>query len=90
MQPLNPKFHNTFSSKELETLINDATASSYDTIVIATEDYFFELSSDRGEELEIYCDEHSNSSNRILSKEEFLKLYPSSKMLEVVNLEMDE
>jgi len=58
--------------------------------VIATEDYFFELRGDRGEELEIYCDEHSNSSNRILSKEEFLELYPSSKMLEVVNLEMDE
>jgi len=90
MQTLNPKFYQVFSQEELDTISQNATALSHDVIVIATDEYFFELSADVGEELEIYCDNYSDNTARTLNKEEFLKLYQSSPLLDVVDVEMEE
>jgi len=81
---VNAKFLNVFSKEELKDIMDNATSISADCIVIVTENNFFELSADIGDELDIYCDEHNNSSARKLSKDEFMKLYKSSPLIGTV------
>lgn len=87
---VNAKFLNVFSKEELKDIMDNATSISADCIVIATENNFFELSADMGVELDIYCDEHNNSSARKISKNEFMKLYKSSPLMGTVKISINE
>ena len=87
---VNTKFLNVFSKDELKDIMDNATSISADCIVIATENNFFELSADMGDELDIYCDEHNNSSARKLLKDEFMMLYKSSPLMGTLKLSINE
>lgn len=87
---VNSKFLKVFSEDELEDIMDNATSISADCIVIATENNYFELSADVGDELDIYCDEHNNSSARKLLKDEFMKLYKNSPLMDTVKLSLNE
>jgi len=87
---VNAKFLNVFSKDELKDIMDNATSISPDCIVIATENNYFELSADVDDKLDIYCDEHNNSSTRKLSKDEFMRLYKRSPLMGKVKFSMDE
>ena len=87
---VNPKFLKVFSKDELKDIMDNATSISADCIVIATENNLFELSADMGDELDIHCDEHNNSSARKISKGEFMKLYKSSPLMGTVKISINE
>ncbi len=86
---MNAKFLELFSSDELADIVENATAVSEDCIVITTEDNLFELRADRGDVLEIYCDDHRNDTGRQLTKDEFMHLYKNSSLMETYHKEMD-
>ena len=84
----NQKFLDIFSTDELEDIIDNAISFNANCIIIATETHFFELSADMGNELDIYCDGHSNDTAKKLRKDEFMKLYKSGILMnsEKVNM----
>ncbi len=69
---MNQKFHNLFSKKEMKKILNIATLYNDDIIVIHTEKYFFELSADLSDKVEIYFD-NQTTEGKIISKNEFLE-----------------
>lgn len=81
---LNSKFIKLFDKAQLKDIVKHASLLSQDCIVIATNTYFFELSADRGNEIEIYCDEYSNITGRKLSKDNFMCMYKCSPQLAAV------
>ena len=85
-----PYFLDVFTVKELEDIIKYATVVTKKCIVIATEDYFFELSADIGNKLDIYCDRNKNGTQQKVTKDEFIKLYKISPLLKVEHIHLDE
>ncbi len=79
MKPANIKFNqrflDLFSNDELQNIIGKSISFSADCIVISTDTHFCELSADMGDALEIYCDEHSNDTAKMLTKDEFMTLF---------------
>lgn len=69
---MNQKFHNLFSKEEMKKILDIVTLYNDDIIVIHTDKYFFELSADLSDKVEIYFD-NQTTEGRILSKDEFLK-----------------
>jgi len=69
---MNQKFHDLFSKQEIEKILEVATLYNSDVVVANTKKYFFELSADLSDKLEIYFD-NQITEGRSLSKEEFLK-----------------
>jgi hypothetical protein len=86
----NQKFLEVFSEDELNDIINNATVITKNCIIISTEDHFFELSADRGDTLDIYCDSNINDTNKQLTKDEFMKLYKKSPLVEMQHINVDE
>jgi len=79
MKPkFNQKFYDTFTKDELDIVLSYSFLVGYDCIVINTELYFFELSADVKDILDIYYDCTKSDANGILTKDEFLKLLQSS------------
>jgi len=69
---MNQKFHDFFSKQEIEKILEVATLYNSDVVVANTEKYFFELSADFSDEIEIYFDNQITEGSS-LSKEEFLE-----------------
>jgi len=89
-QKLNKIFYNNFTSNELEEILKIAYGVSEDRIYIIFEDYTFNLYIKDGK-LNIYCDDNDNISNsKIISKDEFIKLYKPSLLVEIVEFEINE
>jgi len=84
------RFLDAFTTKQLEDIVNYATVVGDTCIVIVTEDYFFELSADIGDSLDIYCESNKTNKSIPLTKEEFLKLYKSSPIVKVECAYVDE
>ena len=84
------KFLDAFTLEELEDISNHATAIGPDCIVVTTEENFFELSADIGEELDIYCNNNTTYEGRKLTKVEFMELYKSSPTQELNVMAIDE
>lgn len=89
-----PEFHqrflDTFSIDELNDIIDNATVVTQNSIIISTEDNFFELSAGVGSGLNIYCDSNENDTNSQLTKEEFMKLYKNSPLMKMQHIIVDE
>lgn len=85
-----PNFLELFSKDELEDIVENAISVSKDCIVIITKDYFFELSADVGESLNIYCDDNTCNKDQKLTKDEFMKLYKKSILLKCQDVNIDE
>ena len=84
-------FLDTFTQEELEDIVAHAEMISKNVIIISTEDNFFELSADTGDELEIFCE--SNSSDNMqkqVTKAEFIKLYKNSPLMKSLHMSIDE
>jgi hypothetical protein len=84
------RFLDAFTTKQLEDIVNYATFVGKNCIVIVTEDYFFELSADIGDRLDIYCESNKDNKSIPLTKEEFLELYRSSPIAKVEHMCIDE
>jgi hypothetical protein len=85
-----PKFFEVFNEDELKEIYEKSCCGGYSCYVIFNEKYFFELSADLGDELEIYCDEcESNENGEILDKEEFFKRLRAYPLQEVKVIEVD-
>jgi len=70
-----PRFFEIFNEDELREIDEKSCVCSYECYVIFNEKYFFELSADIGDELEIYCDEPlaDYENGEVLDKDEFFK-----------------
>ncbi|MDQ7060406.1 MAG: hypothetical protein Q9M43_04500 [Sulfurimonas sp.] len=86
----NPKFLKLFNEIELRDIVKSASAYGNDCLVVTTEDYFFELSADIGNEVEIYCENNTSFEANKLSKEEFLHLYKTSPLSKLSCLSVKE
>ena len=51
-----PRFFETFSDNELREIYEKSCLCTYECYVILNEKYFFELSANTDNKLEIYCD----------------------------------
>lgn len=87
---MNSKFRDIFTQKELQEIVKYASTYSEECIVIMNEKYFFELSADMSDDVEIYCDEHENSTGRLISKQEFMEIYRSDKPTEMMHVTIDD
>ncbi len=87
---LHQKFLEFFSRDELEDIVKNSAVVSDNCIIIQTQENFFELSIDIGKKLDIYCNNNSNAIERKLSKDEFLKLYKVSPLMEMHYINIDE
>jgi len=86
-----PKFFEVFNEDELKEIYEKACCGGYECYVIFNEKYFFELSADIGEKLDIYCDECENYENgEILDRDEFLKRLRAYPPREVKCITIDE
>ena len=74
------KFYEYFTEEELEKVLRMASVWGHSCIVISTEKYFFELSADLGEGIEIYYDEQGNEERNhgIIDKVTFFNLLEAS------------
>ena len=69
-----PKFFEVFNEDELKEIYDRAFCGTEECYVIFNQKYFFELSADIGDELEIYCDECATyDKGEVIDKDEFLK-----------------
>ena len=75
---LHQRFNDTFTFDELKEILDRASVISDYSILISTKKYFFELSADIGNSLDIFCYDNENHSEKKLTKEEFIKLYQIS------------
>jgi hypothetical protein len=86
---LHQRFLDVFTSKELKEIVKSATAVGEKCIIISTTDYFFELSADIGDKLDIYCVENKNNTQLKLTKDEFIKLYKNSPLIEMQHITIE-
>lgn len=84
-------FKDIFSFDELKSIIDGASVlvdTEFDitvySILISTKEYYFELSANIGECLDIYCYNNENHTEQKLQKDEFMNLYKSS-LLEIMD-----
>jgi len=69
-----PKFFEVFNEDELKEIYERAFCGTEECYVIFNQKYFFELSADIDDELEIYCDEcETYDKGEVIDKDEFLK-----------------
>ena len=87
---LHQRFSDVFANEELEDIIKAAMVVTEKCIIISTEDNFFELSADIGDKLDIYCDSNKNDTQVQLTKDEFIKLYKSSPLMEMQHINIDD
>jgi len=87
---LHQRFLDVFTDEELEDIIENAMVITENCIMINTKDYFFELSSDIRDKLDIFCYNSINSSEGKLTKIEFIKLYKSSLLMEMQHINIDD
>ncbi len=86
---INKKFLELFNKGEMNDIISHASAVSEDCIVIATETHFFELSANIVDSIDIYCDGHDGGSSKKLTKNEFIKIYKSSPLMNNIQADLD-
>jgi len=84
------RFLDIFTDKELNVIVNNATVVTENCIMINTTNNFFELSADIGGKLYIYCNSNENDTEQQLTKDEFMKLYKSSPLLEMKHINIDD
>ena len=84
------RFLDTFTIDELKDIVDNATVVTENSIIISTEDNFFELSADIGDSLDIYCDSNKNDTNMQLTKDEFMQLYKKSPLIKMQHISIDE
>jgi len=84
------RFLDTFTIDELNDIVDNSTAVTENSIVIFTEDNFFELSADIGDNLDIYCNNNKNNTNMQLTKDEFMQLYKKSPLTKMQHISIDE
>jgi len=87
---LHQRFLDTFTIDELTDIVDNATVVTKNSIIISTEDNFFELSADIGDSLDIYCDSNKNDKNIQLTKDEFMQLYKKSPLMKIEHISIDE
>ncbi|SFP84773.1 hypothetical protein [Hydrogenimonas thermophila] len=69
-----PKFFEVFNEDELKEIYERSFCGTEECYVIFNQKYFFELSADIDDELEIYCDECTTyNKGEVIDKYEFLK-----------------
>jgi len=85
----NIKFLDSFTKEEMKDIVDNATVVIENCIMINTKDYFFELSIDNNEEVDIFCYSSVDSSENKLSKLEFIKFYKSNQIeeIDIINIE---
>jgi len=76
-QIFNKKFLNFFTKKEMNEIVDASIAISDNTIIVDTENYFFELSVGP-ESLEIFC--YTEGEEKYIDKYEFMELYKNRKV----------
>ena len=59
-------------------------------IIISTKDNFFELSADMDDSLDIYCNDNKYNTGSQLTKEEFMKFYKNTPLMEMPHINIDE
>ncbi len=84
------RFLDTFTIDELKDIVDNATVVTENSIIISTEDNFFELSADIGDSLDIYCDSNKNDTNMQLTKDEFMQLYKKSPLMKMQHISIDK
>ncbi len=84
------RFLDIFTDKELNDIVNNATVVTENCIMINTINNFFELSADIGDKLYIYCNSNENVTEQQLTKDEFMKFYKSSPLLEMKHINIDD
>lgn len=83
------RFLDTFTIDELNDIVDNAMVVTQNSIIISTEDNFFELSPGSGDSLDIYCDSNKNDTNKQLTKDEFMTLYKGSESVEIPHINVD-
>lgn len=83
-------FEGIFTNEELEDIVENATVVTENSIVLSTEDNFFELSLGIGDSVDIYCDSNNDDTNKQLTKDEFMKLYKNSPSMQMKHIIIDE
>ena len=86
----NQFFLDIFTNEELKDIVANAMVVTENCIIIQTIDYFFELSANVGDKLDIYCDANKNDTQAQLTKDEFIKLYKSSPIMQMEHICIDE
>jgi molecular chaperone DnaK (HSP70) len=84
------RFLDTFTIDELNDIIENAMVVTKNSIIISTEDNFFELSANESDTLDIYCDSNKDDTNKQLTKDEFMKLYKDSSLIEMQHINVDD
>jgi len=83
-------FSDTFTLDELNDICDNATVVTQITIMLSTKDNFFELSADGSDKLNIYCNNNHDSTEKQLTKDEFMKLYKESSLVDIHIINVDE
>ena len=83
----NKKFLNFFTNEEMIEIENNAMVISDNCIIITTKKYFFELSV--GESLEIFCMNEIDNSEDTITKDNFIKLFKKSIVVDMPIIEVD-
>ncbi len=84
------RFLDIFTIAELNDIVDNAMVVTQNRIIISTKDNFFELSADMGDSLDIYCNDNKNNTGSQLTKEEFMKLFKSSPLMEMPHINIGE
>ncbi len=87
---LHQRFLEIFTEEELKDIIEHSMIVTEKYIIIQTEDNFFELSVNADGKLDIYCDANKNDTQIYLTKDEFMKLYKSSPLMEMQHINVDD
>ena len=82
-------FLDTFTKEEFKDIIRNAMVTTENVIIISTEKNFFELSANMGSELNIYCDSNNDDTKMQLTKDEFMKLYKDSPLIDMQHISAD-
>lgn len=83
----NKKFLDFFTQKEMENIVDASTAISDNSIIVDTQNYFFELSVNN-KNIEIFC--YTNEGKeKYIDKDEFMQLYKNSTMQKIQHICID-
>lgn len=79
-----------FSEEELIEIMQRTPILSYSCILINTEKYFLELSSDIKDEIELYYIENNGNEGGIIDKKTFFELLRESSPVKIKCITIDE